>query len=698
MIKDRQWIEAGTEVVKDIFSQTAGIVTVTQKNDILREIIVRSGTFKLCKESKALDRFEGDGQIVNPGETIAKGIKTDSMVMVQSVETPEGKGLLLRSVEEFTIPDQAQLPELKHVKQPKGPSLGIKASQRLAYKDGELIKSVEGVELLKTQLMLETFDTTPQMTVDVEVIQDLNSKGDRLKLVILESILVRRDTTSDSSHGSTHTELQIENAQVVSAGDVVATTQILCKQEGVVQLPDAVDGDPVRRLIVERDEDTITIDSKGTTLLKVGQRVVDGDFVSKDQSIDACGEIENIDGKKVKLRLGRPYMVSPDSVLHVRDGDLVQRGDGLALLVFERQKTGDIVQGLPRIEELLEARRPRDSAILCKKSGTVDIKEGDDDDSLVVSIIEDNDVISEYPILLGRNVMVRNSQQVIAGEFLTDGPVNPHELLECFFTDLRDKKPLMDAAQEAIAKLQHRMVSEVQNVYKSQGVAIDDKHIEVIVRQMTSKVRIEDAGDTTFLPGELIELRQVEDTNQAISITGGAPSEFTPVLLGITKASLNTDSFISAASFQETTRVLTEAAIEGKSDWLRGLKENVIIGRLIPAGTGFSGFVEELNAEAGPHPDILAEDPAGYRRIQNLRPDYTVDMPSSPVAKNTAVLDDPSEEDLEATRSRHGIDPTTSNFAAFARPTGDDELSAEDQMPDPAALEGLQEEGLLSDE
>ena len=698
MIKDRQWIEAGTEVVKDIFSQTAGIVTVTQKNDILREIIVRSGTFKLCKESKALDRFEGDGQIVNPGETIAKGIKTDSMVMVQSVETPEGKGLLLRSVEEFTIPDQAQLPELKHVKQPKGPSLGIKASQRLAYKDGELIKSVEGVELLKTQLMLETFDTTPQMTVDVEVIQDLNSKVDRLKLVILESILVRRDTTSDSSHGSTHTELQIENAQVVSAGDVVATTQILCKQEGVVQLPDAVDGDPVRRLIVERDEDTITIDSKGTTLLKVGQRVVDGDFVSKDQSIDACGEIENIDGKKVKLRLGRPYMVSPDSVLHVRDGDLVQRGDGLALLVFERQKTGDIVQGLPRIEELLEARRPRDSAILCKKSGTVDIKKGDDDDSVVVSIIEDNDVISEYPILLGRNVMVRNSQQVIAGEFLTDGPVNPHELLECFFTDLRDKKPLMDAAQEAIAKLQHRMVSEVQNVYKSQGVAIDDKHIEVIVRQMTSKVRIEDAGDTTFLPGELIELRQVEDTNQAISITGGAPSEFTPVLLGITKASLNTDSFISAASFQETTRVLTEAAIEGKSDWLRGLKENVIIGRLIPAGTGFSGFVEELNAEAGPHPDILAEDPAGYRRIQNLRPDYTVDMPSSPVAKNTAVLDDPSEEDLEATRSRHGIDPTTSNFAAFARPTGDDELSAEDQMPDPAALEGLQEEGLLSDE
>ena len=181
------------------------------------------------------------------------------------------------------------------------------------------------------------------------------------------------------------------------------------------------------------------------------------------------------------------------------------------------------------------------------------------------------------------------------------------------------------------------MVSEVQNVYKSQGVSIDDKHIEVIVRQMTSKVRIEDAGDTTLLPGELIELRQVEDTNQAMAITGGAPAEFTPVLLGITKASLNTDSFISAASFQETTRVLTEAAIEGKSDWLRGLKENVIIGRLIPAGTGFSGFVEELSSEAGPHPDILAEESGGYRRAQNLRPDYTVDMPQSPAVSLSLI-------------------------------------------------------------
>ncbi|MDG1059511.1 MAG: DNA-directed RNA polymerase subunit beta'', partial [Synechococcus sp. cluster3_bin.96] len=520
---------------------------------------------------------------------------------------------------------------------------------------------------------------------------------ERLQLVILESILVRRDTISDSSHGSTHTELQVEDGQSIKAGDVVATTQILCKQAGVAEMPEATEEEPVRRLIVERPEDTITIKTSGAPVVTVGQRVVDGEELAQGQPSDCCGEVEQVSASSVTMRLGRPYMISPDSLLHVRDGDLVQRGDGLALLVFERQKTGDIVQGLPRIEELLEARRPRESSILCKKPGTVEIKQGEDDEFTTVTVIESDDAIAEYPILLGRNVMVSDSQQVNAGELLTDGPINPHELLECFFEDLRSRKPLMDAAQEAIAKLQHRLVTEVQNVYKSQGVSIHDKHIEVIVRQMTSKVRIEDAGDTTLLPGELIELRQVENTNQAMSITGGAPAEFTPVLLGITKASLNTDSFISAASFQETTRVLTEAAIEGKSDWLRGLKENVIIGRLIPAGTGFSGFEEELRAEAGPHPDILSEDPAGYRRMQNLRPDYTVDMPAAPAAKSTALLDDPSAADLEATRSRHGIEAEASNFAAFTRPDADNEL-AEEQVLDPAAVENLQEQGLLSDE
>nr|YP_009530357.1 DNA-directed RNA polymerase beta' subunit [Paulinella micropora]AXY63046.1 DNA-directed RNA polymerase beta' subunit [Paulinella micropora] len=698
MIEDGQWIEKGTEVVKDIFSQAAGIVTVTQKNDILREIIIRSGELHLCEDSKTLELFKGDGILVAPGEMITPTLEADKIVFVQSVETPEGSYLLLRPVEEYAIPDVAQLPELGIVKQDNGPHLGLKATQRLSFKDGELVKSVEGVELLRTQLTLETFNTTPQMTVDVEkIIDKRNKKIERLQLVILETLLVRRDTLSDASHGSTHTELQVADGSIVKSGDIVATTQILCKEAGKVRLPNDSEDHPIRRIIVEREQDSVTLIVNSKPFVKIGQRVVDGDLLAEGEPSSYCGEIVDIQDKYITIRLGRPYMVSPESVLHVHHNELVQRGDSLALLVFERQKTGDIVQGLPRIEELLEARRPRDAAVLSQYPGIVSIKPDTDEEAMSVIVTGDARGEVEYSVPVGRNVMVSDGQEVHAGELLTDGPINPHELLECFFGDIRSRKELMTAAQEAIAHLQSRLVSEVQSVYKSQGVTIDDKHIEVIVRQMTSKVRIEDAGDTTLLPGELMELRQVEQVNQAMITTGGYPAEFTPELLGITKASLNTDSFISAASFQETTRVLTEAAIEGKTDYLRGLKENVIIGRLIPAGTGFSGFEEELRAEAGPHPDILDEDPAGYRRMQNLRPDYTVDMPAAPSTSPAALLEDPSDDELEATRNRHGIEVSASNLAAFTRPNPERE-SAEESGLDPKIITSLENEGLLSRE
>ena len=168
--------------------------------------------------------------------------------------------------------------------------------------------------------------------------------------------------------------------------------------------------------------------------------------------------------------------------------------------------------------------------------------------------------------------------------------------MEIFFNYYLEEKGCYEASLIGLQKAQRFLVVQVQSVYQSQGIDISDKHIEVIVRQMTSKVRVEDGGDTVMLPGELVALGEIEQINEAMSITGGAPAQYTPVLLGITKASLNTDSFISAASFQETTRVLTEAAIEGKSDWLRGLKENVIIGRLIPAGTGFNTHEEPLGS------------------------------------------------------------------------------------------------------
>ena len=309
-----------------------------------------------------------------------------------------------------------------------------------------------------------------------------------------------------------------------------------------------------------------------------------------------------MDNDKLTLRIGRPYLVSSGAILQVADGDLVQRGDNLALLVYERAKTGDIIQGLPRIEELLEARKPKEMCVLCKRPGVVQLTLAEDQ-QLEVKVLEGDGTITDYPLLPGQNPIVVDGQTINAGESLTDGPSNPHELLDAYFEFHKEELGIDQAAMLAIREVQRFFVNEVQSVYQSQGVDIADKHIEVVVRQMTSKVRVDDGGDTILLPGELVDLYQIQQTNSTMAIAGMAPAQYTPVLLGITKASLNTDSFISAASFQETTRVLTEAAIEGKSDWLRGLKENVIIGRLIPAGTGFNTYSEETD-----EPDILPDD------------------------------------------------------------------------------------------
>jgi DNA-directed RNA polymerase subunit beta' len=352
-----------------------------------------------------------------------------------------------------------------------------------------------------------------------------------------------------------------------------------------------------------RDSDLILIDLDGkAAMVSEGDLIVAGTEVASGLHMDESAQVIRVTETQLVLRLARPYRVSTGAVLHIADSDLVQRGDKLVLLVFERAKTGDIIQGLPRIEELLEARKPKEACVLSERPGTAQVSFADDE-TVEVKIVEADGVVTDYPINPGQNMLVSDGQQVETAEPLTDGPANPHQILEVFFNYyLAQGEGTHEAAMKSLQQVQSFLVNEVQSVYQSQGIDISDKHIEVIVRQMTSKARVEDGGDTTMLPGELMEIYQIEQVNEAMSITGGAPAQYTPMLLGITKASLNTDSFISAASFQETTRVLTEAAIEGKSDWLRGLKENVIIGRLIPAGTGFNAYEEPIAPEADGNP------------------------------------------------------------------------------------------------
>jgi len=609
LVEDGQYVEAGTEVVKDIFCQSGGIVEVVQKNDILREIVIKPGSLHLVDEIPAA--FVTEGQLVYPGTEAIAGLEVEELRYGEAVETPEGAALLLRPVIEFAVPDEPDVPSQASINS-KGEAsaalrgttgIELRAIQRLPYKDGERVKSVEGLELLRTQLVLEMTQESSgiehtgssQLSADIELVSTDDSDDMRLQLVILESLVVRRDTSADPLGGSTSTRLLVTDGDEIAPGAVVARTEIQCKEAGEVRgIREGAEA--IRRVLVVRDADRITVPISGTPKVKVGNLVVATDMLSAETQAPESGQVVKVSSESVTLRLARPYRVSAGAVLQIDNGDLVQRGDNLVLLVFERAKTGDIIQGLPRIEELLEARKPKEACVLARRPGEAQVVY-EEDETVDIKVIDSDGTVADYPVAPGQNAIVSDGQQVSAAEALTDGPANPHEILEIFFNYTLEQKGVYEAALVGLQQAQAFLVNEVQSVYQSQGIDISDKHIEVIVRQMTSKVRVDDGGDTTMLPGELVELRQIETVNEAMAITGGAPAQYTPVLLGITKASLNTDSFISAASFQETTRVLTEAAIEGKSDWLRGLKENVIIGRLIPAGTGYNAY-EDLSANS----------------------------------------------------------------------------------------------------
>jgi DNA-directed RNA polymerase subunit beta' len=583
LVEDGEYVEAGTEVVKDIFCQSAGVLEVVQKNDILREIIIKPGQLYMDLDPDYLANIE-DGSIVPPGTEILPRVTTEEETYGEFVDTPDGVGLLLRPLKQYEIINTTQAPSQESLNTAGG-KINLRPVMRLFYKHGERVKSVEGVQIATTQLVLET---SAGMSADIELVKDETQEDCfRLQIVVLESVMLRRELETEPN---IITRVLVKDGDEIPRGAVVARTEIQCREEGTIRgIREGVEA--IRRILVVRDNDLVEIAVNQPPTVGLDDLVTTGSEIAPGLTTPESGQVVKVSESSVTLRIARPYRVSAGAILHVEEGDLVQRGDNLVLLVFERAKTGDIIQGLPRIEELLEARKPKESAQLAHRPGVCQV-EYKDEEAVDVKVIESDGTISDYPLGQGQNIIVTDNQRVEVGESLTDGPANPHEILEVFFNYYHEEKGMgmYEAALSALEKAQLFLVDQVQYVYQSQGIDIADKHIEVIVRQMTSKVRVDDGGDTIRLPGELVELREIEKDNETMSLTGGAPVQYTPILMGITKASLNTDSFISAASFQETTRVLTEAAIEGKSDWLRGLKENVIIGRLIPAGTGFNAY------------------------------------------------------------------------------------------------------------
>ncbi|HYG54770.1 MAG TPA: DNA-directed RNA polymerase subunit beta' [Burkholderiales bacterium] len=397
-----------------------------------------------------------------------------------------------------------------------------------------------------------------------------NAKGDKVVISRSGEVTIVDDNGRERERHKVPygAVLSVADGDTVRAGKTVANWDphhrpIITEYAGTVKFEHVEEGATVAKQIddVTGLSTLVVIDAKRrTTATSKGQR-------PSVKLINEQGEEVRIAGTDHAVNISFPV----GAVIAVRDGQQVAVGEVLARIPQEVSKTRDITGGLPRVAELFEARSPKDAGILAEVTGTVSFgKDTKGKQRLVITDLDKQE--HEYLIAKDKHLLVHDGQVVNKGEMIVDGPVDPHDLLRLL----------------GIEELARYIIDEVQDVYRLQGVKINDKHIEVIVRQMLRRVEIDSPGDTPFIQGEQVERAEVLEENEKAQSAGKQPATYRNMLLGITKASLSTDSFISAASFQETTRVLTEAAIMGKRDELRGLKENVIVGRLIPAGTGLA--------------------------------------------------------------------------------------------------------------
>ena len=397
-----------------------------------------------------------------------------------------------------------------------------------------------------------------------------NNKGELIVIgrsseVVIHDEIGRERERHKVPYGAT---LLVQDGSTIKAGTTLATWDphtrpMITEHAGLVKFENVEEG-----VTVAKQTDEIT----GLSTLVV----IDGKRRSSSTSkllrptvklLDENGEEVKIPGTETPVSMAFPV----GAVITVREGQEIGKGDVLARIPQASSKTRDITGGLPRVAELFEARIPKDAGMLAEVTGTVSFgKETKGKQRLIITDVDG--MAYETLISKEKQILVHDGQVVNRGETIVDGSVDPHDILRL----------------KGIEELARYIVQEVQEVYRLQGVKISDKHIEVIIRQMLRRVNIVDPGETRFITGEQVERAEVMAVNEKALADGKEPARFENILLGITKASLSTDSFISAASFQETTRVLTEAAIMGKQDDLRGLKENVIVGRLIPAGTGLT--------------------------------------------------------------------------------------------------------------
>ncbi|RPF71201.1 DNA-directed RNA polymerase subunit beta' [Aurantiacibacter spongiae] len=534
-----------------------------------------------------------------------------------------------------------------------GEAVGVIAAQSIGEPGTQLTMRtfhIGGAAQVNETSHLESISDGKIVYRDMPTITD--KKGRRLSLARNgEMVVMDAEGRERAIHRVPYgTVLMFEDGASVKEGDRLAewdpfTLPIITEQAGIVRYQDLVEG----KTLEERVDEATGIAQRVVTEYRAAGRSKKEDLRPRMTLLGEEGS-----GKKGDDTEAARYMLAPGTTLSVEDGQEVQAGDILARASREAAKTRDITGGLPRVAELFEARVPKDAAIIAKISGRMEFIRDYKAKRKIAIVPEEGDPV-EYLIPKTKVIDVQEGDFVKKGDTLISGSPNPHDILEVM-------------GVEALAEF---LCTEIQEVYRLQGVKINDKHIEVIVRQMLQKVEITDGGDTTLLPGEQVDLEEMNEVNSKLT-RSKKPAVGKPILLGITKASLQTRSFISAASFQETTRVLTQAAVEGKKDTLIGLKENVIVGRLIPAGTGAG--MNRLRVTASSRDAAIR---AQYKKMQEalVAAEEAEAAEKAEAAAEVAAMSDAAvEEDLiapESAQAEHEAELAQDAEAA----TGDDPLA-----------------------
>jgi DNA-directed RNA polymerase subunit beta' len=468
-----------------------------------------------------------------------------------------------------------------------GEAVGIIAAQSIGEPGTQLTMRtfhIGGVAQGGQQSFLEASQSGKIVFQNAQTLS--NAQGQILVMGRNMKLIIQDDNGEErASHKLGYgTALFVTEGQKVERGDKLFewdpyTLPIIAEKTGTAKYVDLVSG------LAVRDE---TDDATGMTQ----KIVIDWRTAPKGNELKPEIILVGDDGEPIRNDAGNPvtYPMSVDAVLSIEDGDNVHAGDVVARIPREGAKTKDITGGLPRVAELFEARRPKDNAVIAEIDGYVRFgKDYKNKRRIAIEPADETLEKAEYMVPKGKHIPVVEGDFVQKGDYIMDGNPAPHDIL----------------AIMGVEALANYMINEVQEVYRLQGVKINDKHIEVIVRQMLQKWEIQDSGDTTLLKGEHVDKQEFDQANEKALSKDGRPAQGEPILLGITKASLQTRSFISAASFQETTRVLTEASVQGKKDKLVGLKENVIVGRLIPAGTG--GATQAMRKIATDRDNVVIE-------------------------------------------------------------------------------------------